>query len=338
MESAVAAGVLGVLAGGILNGSFVAPIKKTGQWEWENSWLVYSAAGLILVPWAAALATIPDLWELYSSVSPGAVASALLFGFGWGLGSVLFGVGVDRMGLAVGYGIILGLIAPIGTFYPMIVLHPEQLFTRRGYTLMAGTLIVIAGVFFCALAAKRREEAAGAGRAPKGGFWTALLICIAAGVLSPMLNFSFVFGEELRRRAIEMGSAPQMASNAVWPLCLTAGFVLNAAYPIYLLTKRRTWSLYRLHTPAPSHWFWASLMGLLCFGSFVVYGAGAETLGELGGIVGWPLFMSMALITSNALGALSGEWKGAPPRAHIDSIAGIALLIVAIVVISASGR
>jgi L-rhamnose-H+ transport protein len=75
-------------------------------------------------------------------------------------------------------------------------------------------------------------------------------------------------------------------------------------------------------------------MGLLCFGSFLVYGVGATALGPLGGIVGWPLFMSMALITSNTLGALSGEWRGAPRQAWLYSLAGIGLLIVAITVIA----
>lgn len=326
-----------MLIGGILNGSFVAPIKKANRWEWENSWLVYSFVGLIVIPWAFALALVPDLWGIYTAASAKGIWQVLLFGFGWGLGSVLFGVGVDRMGLAVGYGIILGHIAPIGTFYPLIMLHPEELLTKRGYTLMAGTAIVVVGIFFCALAAKRREEAAGVESTPKSGFWAALLICVLAGIFSPMLNFSFVFGEELRQRAIDSGVRPDMASNTIWPLCLTAGFILNAAYPIYLLVKNRTWGLYRRATPPPSHWIWASLMGLLCFGSFLVYGAGAEALGSLGGIVGWPLFMSMALITSNTLGAVSGEWRGAPRKAQIYSIVGIGFLMVAIVVISMGG-
>jgi hypothetical protein len=48
--------------------------------------------------------------------------------------------------------------------------------------------------------------------------------------------------------------------------------------------------------------------------------------------------MSMALITSNTLGALSGEWKGAPRRAWSYSIVGMALLIVAITVIARGGN
>jgi len=215
MAPAIVWGIVGVLFGGILNGSFVAPIKKATRWNWENSWLVYSFAGLIVVPWVVAIAVIPDLWGIYAATSAKTLGQVLFFGFGWGLGSVLFGIGVDRMGLAVGYGIILGHIAPIGTFYPLIMLHPEQLFTRQGYALMAGTLIVIVGIAFCAIAGKRREEAAGVESTPKSGFGVALLICVLAGIFSPMLNFGFVFGEELRQRAIEAGARPDMASNTI---------------------------------------------------------------------------------------------------------------------------
>jgi L-rhamnose-H+ transport protein len=73
---------------------------------------------------------------------------------------------------------------------------------------------------------------------------------------------------------------------------------------------------------------------VLCFGSFVVYGVGATALGPTGGILGWPLFMSMSLITSNVLGTISGEWAGAPRRAWILSVVGTLLLILAIGVIA----
>ena len=54
-------GIAGVLIGGILNGSFVAPMKKLPDWSWENSWLIYSISGLLVIPWIAAIATVPQL-------------------------------------------------------------------------------------------------------------------------------------------------------------------------------------------------------------------------------------------------------------------------------------
>ncbi len=325
-------GVSIVLVGGILNGSFVAPLKKLPRWAWENSWLVYSVAGLLIIPWTAAWVTVPDLAGVLAGASPEVIRQVLGFGFGWGIGSVLFGLGVARLGLAIGYGLILGLIAPIGTFYPLIVLHPDQLWTQRGFTLVLGTVIVLGGIVLCAKAARLREGPS----SPRGSFAAGLVICIFAGIFSPMLNFSFAFGAELQQRALAAGSGLNSASNAIWPLCLTAGFIPNAGYCLYLLFRNR--SLNRFRSSKPREWLWAASMGLLCFGSFVVYGAGANALGELGAVVGWPLFMSMALITSNTLGWLAGEWRGAPPRAVYFSRLGILLLIGAITIIALGGR
>lgn len=330
-------GLTGVLIGGIFNGSFVAPMKRMTRWNWEASWLVYTLAGLLAVPWIAAWLTVPRLLEIYAGASTSSILSVLGYGLGWGVGSVLFGIGVSRMGLAVGYGLILGLIAPIGTFYPLLMLHPERLWTGQGQALMAGTSIVLAGIFLCARAGRVRELAGAmpASTAPKSSFSGALLICVLAGIFSPMLNFTFVFGEQLQSKALEFGASRSMASNAIWPLALTAGAVANAGYALLLLKRNKTWG--DLRAPA-GHWFWGSLMGVLCFASFLVYGHGATALGDLGGIVGWPLFMSMALITSNILGALSGEWKNAPRAAWLYSLAGMGLLIVAILVIARGGN
>ncbi len=333
-------GVAGVLTGGFLNGSFVLPMKRMHAWRWENSWLVYSVTGLIITPWIMAPAAVPRLGEIFMLASAAVILKVLLFGFGWGVGSVLFGLGVNRMGLAVGYGLILGLIAPIGTFLPLLVLHPERLWTRQGQALMIGTLIVIAGIVLCAKAGRLREQASppAASQALKSSFAAGLLICILSGIFSPMLNFAFVFGEELQRKALEFGAAPALASNAIWSLALTAGFVANAGWCVILLFKNRTWNLFaRSNTPA-GHWAGGTVMGVVCFGSFMVYGTGATLLGPLGGIVGWPLFMSMSLITSNVLGAVSGEWTGAPRKAYLYSLAGIGLLIVAITIISSQNR
>lgn len=324
-------GIAGVLIGGILNGSFVAPIKRLVRWRWENSWLVYSISGLLVVPWLAAWWTVPELSTVIGGASSAALSQVLLFGLGWGLGSVLFGLGVNRLGLAIGYGLILGLIAPIGTFLPLIVLHPEQLGTRRGISLIIGTVIVLGGIFLCAKAGRMREGKL----APRKGFVTGLVICVLAGIFSPMLNFSFAFGGELQERALAAGATLDAASNAIWPLCLTAGFLSNAGFAALLLWRNGTWRVFRDSRPAD--WFWGVMMGVLCFGSFIVYGAGANALGSLGAVVGWPLFMSMALITSNTLGWLSGEWRGAPPQALRYAAAGIAVLIVAITVIALGG-
>lgn len=331
-------GIAAVLVGGFLNGSWVLPMKRLGQWRWENTWLAFSILGLVVIPWIVAVATVPQLGAILGGASDATLAKILIFGFGWGVGNILFGLGVNRLGMAVGYGIILGLIAPIGTFLPLIVLHPEQLWTRQGLALIIGTVLVVVGIVFCAVAGRRRErEAKTLAPMVQAGFFVGLMICVASGILSPMLNFAFVFGEELQRQTAGTGVTASMSSNALWALTLTAGFVANAGYAVYLLGNNHTWRNFSTPSQPAGYWAGAGLMGVLLFGSFMAYGSGAIALGPLGGIVGWPLFMSMSLITSNAWGAITGEWKGASRRAYGFSLVGIAFLIVAIAVISRGG-
>ena len=42
-------GLLLVFVGGVLNGSFAAPMKRLSAWQWENIWLVYSLVGLLVL-------------------------------------------------------------------------------------------------------------------------------------------------------------------------------------------------------------------------------------------------------------------------------------------------
>ncbi len=66
-----------------------------------------------------------------------------------------------------------------------------------------------------------------------------------------------------------------------------------------------------------------------------VYGQGAALMGDLGPVIGWPMLLGLALIISSALGAWTGEWKGAPGPFK-TMLAGIAVVIIAICVLGFS--
>jgi L-rhamnose-H+ transport protein len=254
----------------------------------------------------------------------------MVFGFGWGIGSVFFGLGIDKVGMALGFAIVLGITASFGSLLPLAILRPDRLLTRQGYALMAGTALVLVGLVFLSVAGRRRERETVAPTAPsaKSGFAFGMLLCILSGIFSAMLNFSFVFGKELATAA--------MSANPVWALALSAGFLANSAYCGYLLNKNHTWPVFcQGRTLAYSGG--VILMGLLWFGGIAAYGVGAASLGDLGGIVGWPLLMAMEVIAANFWGALTGEWTRASRVSRCYWWSGIASLLVAIYVISLGG-
>jgi L-rhamnose-H+ transport protein len=326
-----------VIFGGLIHGSFAFPMKRIeGRWSWENIWLLYSIVGLAILPPLLALSTVPALGHIYTSTPVSTIALIALFGVGWGAGSVLFGQAISRVGMALGFAIILGITSTLGSLLPLVVLHPEDLWTSRGRTLLAGLAIAVTGIIVCAKAGVMRDRDARAANstAVRGSFAAGLVISILSGILSPMLNFGFVVGEPLQAAARGMGAHSSLASNAVWAPALLGGFLVNAGYAVYLLNRNRTWSLYSGARPQPFDWIGCAIMGLFWFGGISIYGMGAASLGRLGPVAGWPVFMSTVIITANVLGFLSGEWRGARLSARVTEWAGITFLVAAILVVS----
>ena len=337
MSSFQVVGVAWVLLGGILNGTFILPMKRMKVWGWENIWLAYSIVAMVVMPWAFAFATVPHLGEIFQQSSWSALIKIMVFGFGWGVGSTFFGLGVARVGMALGYAIVLGITASLGSLLPLIILHPDRLLTRPGYALMAGTALVILGLAFLAISGRRREKEtqASAPQSAQSGFAVGMIICVLSGIFSAMLNFSFVFGKELVDRSLA-GAGPLMAANPVWALALSAGFLANAGYCVILLNKNHTWPVF-LQGKGLAYGAGVVVMGLLWYGAIVVYGVGAATLGALGGIVGWPLLMTMTVLTANFWGAVTGEFARASGTSRYYWWSGIATLLLAIYVVSLGG-
>ena len=82
---------------------------------------------------------------------------------------------------------------------------------------------------------------------------------------------------------------------------------------------------------------WGLIMAVLWIVSFYIYGVSTVKLGNLGNVIGWPLFMSISIIAGNLWGVWKREWKGATLKSKRYLKMGIFVLIVAIVVI-ASGN
>jgi hypothetical protein len=69
-------------------------------------------------------------------------------------------------------------------------------------------------------------------------------------------------------------------------------------------------------------------------GSTVLYGLGAVRLGLLGTSVGWGIMQITQIIIGNLSGFLTGEWKTAGKKPVRSMIMGVAVLVIASVVMA----
>ena len=154
-------GFLLVLLAALLQGTFVLPMTLVRQWSWEHTWAAFSLLGMFVFNWIITLLLVPNIFAVYSASPVKDLAVLALFGLGWGVGAVLFGLGMERLGMALGYPIIMGLIASLGALIPLLLFFPQTLFTSKGLFLLAGTALVIFGIALCSIAGSRRTPSEG---------------------------------------------------------------------------------------------------------------------------------------------------------------------------------
>ena len=326
-------GYLLVIAAGILQGAFILPMKSTKKWNWENTWFVYALTGFLIGPWLFLLLTIPHPISVLTTTSLRSLALVEGFGLGWGVGATTFGLGVKRLGMALGYTIIIGLAATAGALIPMVVRAPEKLIQPQGLLMLTALVLVLIGLALGAWGGRLREPEHDSPNNDTGSSFAAgLAICVVSGLLSSCANLGFAFGGEYVRRAMELGASESVAGNSIWaPLTLPL-FICNAAYCTWLMRKNKTGGLLLLKG---THYYWAlaALMGFMWIGGFFLYAPGTRWLGSLGTSVGWAVMMSTMVITANVLGFISGEWKSASRKAYRLAVAGVVFLILAICVV-----
>jgi L-rhamnose-H+ transport protein len=79
-------------------------------------------------------------------------------------------------------------------------------------------------------------------------------------------------------------------------------------------------------------------MAICWFGSTLMYGIAKGSLGSWGTPIAWPMFMSLIVITASVHGIRTGEWHGTGKTPLRIQLTGVAVLILAVIVLNLAGQ
>jgi L-rhamnose-H+ transport protein len=200
--------------------------------------------GMVVFPWLAVWLTIPNAWSVFEAAGFRVLLLMVLFGVGFGLAQIFFGLGIAAIGIALNFAIAIGLATALGSLVPLLVLQRQKIFTPQGHMIFLGVALAIAGIVGCAAAGGMKEKqlaAAGAGpkesTAVKMSFRLGVFLCILAGIGSPFNNFGLAFGKPLLNAAIAQGVGPGSQANVIWAPLNTAALIPYLIYCAYLWKK-----------------------------------------------------------------------------------------------------
>jgi len=321
-----------VFIAALSGGALAVPLKQRRQFELENIYIPSTLVMMLILPFAMAAILMPNWQQAVHAAGAAAVWRGAAFGFGWGVGALLFGYGVTMAGMSVGFATIMGINTAVGSLLPFLVKSPADLLTSGGLVILLGIAGCVAGVVVCGRGGFLRERQTGVSD-QRRGFGRALLVCAASGVLSACANLGFAFSSRVGEEAQKLGVSPVFSTLASWMPVFWGATVALLLWFGGLQIKRGTWR--KNFGPDAAHdWLMGVLMGIIWFVATIPYGMGAYYLGRLGTSVGWAVYMAFTLLVANIFGFITREWTGAPPRAFRTLYAGLSVLVAAIVVLA----
>jgi L-rhamnose-H+ transport protein len=336
----IESGIIIALIAGALNGMFALPMKLNKNWVWENNWFPFSFLTLLIFPLVILVLSVPKPAELLNSLPISNILTGLFFGIIIYGGSLLFGISLGFIGIALSFTLLIGSMSIIGVLLPLIIFNSNVLLSTGGIFILSGVILFLASLFFSFKAGKLKEaslkDQGNMNIGGKASMQRGMILAITGGVLSGLLSLvmNMDWAKEIVDKAVKTGNAKlSYASNAVLFIILLGGLLPNSIYCIYLLNKNKTWRLYKGNYTL--YWLMILVMGIFYSASTGLWGISISEsmLGKLGPSVGWALFIGMMVISSNISGYITGEWKSASKKSLNNLFVSIALIISALLLI-----
>ena len=347
-------GVIFHFIGGFASGSFYIPYKKVKGWAWESFWIVGGLFSWLIVPPVAAWLTIPDFTDIIARTNGQILLLTYFFGLLWGIGGLTYGLGVRYLGVSLGSTIILGLCAVFGSIIPSVYYNffPKEgkssfsmmLHSSWGQMVLTGIVISAIGIVICGKAGMLKEKELSkkqtvAEENKEYRFGLGIFVSIVSGVLSACFNFGIEAGKSMADTANQAWKVLHPAAgnflfqnNVIYIVILWGGLTTNFVWCMVLNARNGTFSNYTdRQKPLFKNYFFSALAGTTWFLQFFFYGMGESKLGN--GASSWILHMAFIIVVANAWGLLLKEWKGVSKKAIYTVIAGIATIIVSVLVV-----
>ena len=350
-------GTLVFLLGGIAAATYLLPFRGVKGWAYETGWLVSVLAGWLVFPLAFDAIVVPDFWNVLGAASASTLSRSFGFGVLWGVGALCWALMVRYLGIGLGLGIGAGLCAATGTLLPPICTgHAADIVaTPSARMVLCGVGIALAGIVAVGVAGRLKEgemsEDAKKKAVAEFDFKKGLVTAIIAGVASAGINFGLQGAPELEKAALDAGCSPTWAGMPILTVVLWGGLVTQIVWVGWKWKsgKVERWKSGKVppshhSTISPFHYstllsntFFSVLVGIIGVMQSVLQKAGEPLMGDFR-YVSFAVLMSSAVFFSAILGVVLGEWKGTSRRTRWLLSAGIAVLAVGFVVMSAGGK
>jgi L-rhamnose-H+ transport protein len=173
-------------------------------------------------------------------------------------------------------------------------------------------------------------------------FRKGIAVAIFSGVMSACFAFGLAAGEPIKAVSAAAGTGPLWTGLPTLCLVMAGGLLTNALWCGYLILRNRSAGQWTGRAAPDDHgtgrapllrnYLLCAVAGTTWYFQFFFYTMGESQMGRFG-FSSWTLHMASIIIFGTIWGFALREWKDASPRMRGAVWAGVALLLLATVII-----
>lgn len=313
---------------GIINASFIIPIRHIKNVKQDTVWLLHSLVGFTVIPWFLLWLFYKDSFSVYITLSYIAWLVILIGGLIFGIGQVSFAYAINRLGIGLSFFINLSVGILLGTFF--VLIYKKQLLTSFGLEVVIATILTIISLLLSYFAKKNSgyETHLRENKHYLLGWKAGLL----AGFASGCQNITFYSVSFIIPHHYSYGNSDYW----IWPPFLTI-----AAISMYIGFMVRLRLIPELSVRKELREFICcsniarlAIMGLCFTSSLLLYSVGLNLLPVQANAIAWPIFMTMIVLTSQGWGIFFKELQKVKRIKIVFIIISVVLLLISITILS----
>ena len=188
-------GIFWVLMAAIMLGFYALPSKYMKHFSVDNIWGGFWLLAMFVVPVIATNLLVKNLGDTYAQVSTGVMASVVLLSILWGVGNLLWGISISKIGMALGFSLLIGITTLVGSILPFLMGGMDKLSTTGGMVIMAGIFVIMLGIIANGKAGLMREkhesELAPQSSKDRSDMKAGIIMCVIGGLCAAGFNLSY---------------------------------------------------------------------------------------------------------------------------------------------------
>lgn len=333
-------GIFWVLLAAIMLGFYAFPSKFVKNYELENLWGVFWLLAMFIVPIISTIVLVDNIGATYEQVPNSIFTSIFLLSILWGIGNLLWGISISKIGMALGFSLLIGVSTLAGSILPFFMGGADKLATTEGMVILAGIFIIMLGILANGKAGLLREDNESSedkSLTNKNTMRNGIILCVIGGICAAGFNLSYHVADNIGHigqiSQEQFGNPPWIARLAVMlPSFIGSGIAIMIYFSIQL-TKNKSWKNFN-HKSSPKNILYLLIMAVVYCASLIIYGLGAYELGPLGTSVGFAIFQTGCIMVANLLGLFSGEWKNAGSKSKKWLYSGLTIMSIGIITIA----